>query len=314
MRHPREMTGDGHGHVHGPGTSAATRAGGRYRRRLTVAFAAIAAFFVVEFVVGITADSLALVSDAGHMLTDVVGLGMSLAAISIANRPARAQNTYGLYRTEILAALANAVLLFGVSAYVLYEAVRRLDHPADVASGPMLVVATIGLAVNLAVLLMLREGSQASLNVQGAYLEVLADVFGSIGAITAGIVLRVTGWDRVDAVAGAVIGVFILPRTWRLARHAIRILVQAAPPHLDVDALRADLQRLTGVVDVHDVHAWTLTSEMDVASAHVMVSTGTDTHRVLDQARAMLAERYHVTHATLQIEPDDHTGCEQVDW
>jgi cobalt-zinc-cadmium efflux system protein len=306
-------TGGDRGHAHG-GSAAAGRAGGRYRQRLALAFSAIATFFVVEFAAGLAANSLALLSDAGHMLTDVLGLGMSLAAVSIANRPTRAQNTYGLYRMEILAALANAALLFGVAGYVLFEAVRRIDHAEDVSSGLLLVVASAGLVVNVGVLLILREGSRASINVQSAYLEVLADMFGSIGAIAAGIVLRVTGWEGVDALAGAVIGVFILPRTWRLARQALRILVQAAPPHVDVHALRADLRALAGVVDVHDVHAWTLTSEMDVASAHVMVASGTDTHRVLDQARAMLAERYRVSHATLQIEPDDHTGCEQVDW
>jgi cobalt-zinc-cadmium efflux system protein len=312
-----EVVVSDHGHVHAGhvhGAVAARRAGGRYRRRLALAFAVVGAFFFVELVAGLVVNSLALLSDAGHMFTDVIGLGMGLAAITIANRPAGGQRTFGLYRTEILAALANAVLLFVVAGLVLYEAARRLDHPVDVASGPLLVVASVGLVVNVIAFLLLREGARASINVEGAYLEVLADLLGSLGAIAAGIVIRVTGWNWVDAAAGAVIGVFILPRTWRLARQALRVLVESAPPHLDVEALRGDLHRIAGVVDVHDVHAWTLTSDMDVASAHLMVASGTDTHRVLDQARAMLAERYHVSHATLQIEPDDHLGCEQVDW
>jgi cobalt-zinc-cadmium efflux system protein len=306
------VNGD-HGHSHGGG-AAGLRAGARYRRRLGLAFVLIGAFFFVEFAAGIVANSLALLSDAGHMFTDLIGLGMALAAISVANRPAQGQRTFGLYRIEILAALANAVLLFAVAGYVFYEAVRRIDNPAEVASGTMLGVASVGLVVNVVGFLLLREGSKASINVQGAYLEVLADMLGSIGVIAAAIVLRATGWEWVDAAAGVAIGVFILPRTWRLGRQAVRILVQAAPPHLDVEALGADLRALAGVVDVHDLHVWTLTSEMDVASAHVMVSTGTNTHQVLDQARQMLADRYHVAHATLQIEPDDHTGCEQVDW
>lgn len=306
------MSGD-HGHSHGGG-AAGLRAGARYRRRLGVAFVLIGVFFVVEFAAGLVANSLALLSDAGHMFTDLIGLGMALAAISVANRPAQGQRTFGLYRIEILAALANAVLLFAVAGYVFYEAVRRIDNPAEVASGTMLVVASVGLVVNVVGFLLLREGSKASINVQGAYLEVVADMLGSIGTIAAAVVLRATGWEWVDAAAGAAIGMFILPRTWRLGRQAVRILVQAAPPHLDVEALGADLRSLAGVVDVHDLHVWTLTSEMDVASAHVMVSTGTDAHHVLDQARQMLADRYHVAHATLQIEPDDHTGCEQVDW
>jgi cobalt-zinc-cadmium efflux system protein len=248
------------------------------------------------------------------MFTDLIGLGMALAAISVANRPAQGHRTFGLYRIEILAALANAVLLFVVAGYVLYEAVRRIGDPAAVASGTMLVVASVGLAINVIAFLLLREGSKESINVEGAYLEVLADMLGSVGTIAAAIVIRATGWDWVDAAAGAAIGVFILPRTWRLGRQALRILVQAAPPQFDLDALHADLRALPGVVDVHDLHVWTLTSDMEVASAHVMVATGSDSHHVLDQARQMLAERYRVTHATLQIEPDDHTGCEQVGW
>lgn len=306
------MTSD-HGHSHGGG-AAASRAGARYRRRLAFAFALIGVFLVVEFTAGVIASSLALLSDAGHMLTDFAGLGMALAAISVADRPARGQRTYGLYRLEILAALANAVLLFAVAGYVLYEALRRIAEPAAVASGTMLVVAGVGLVVNVIAFVLLREGSKESINVEGAYLEVLADTVGSIAVIAAAIVVRATGWDWIDAFAGAAIGVFILPRTWRLGRRALRILVQAAPPHLDVDALDADLRALPGVVDVHDLHVWTLTSDMEVASAHVMVTTGTNAHHVLDQARQVLAERYHVAHATLQIEPDDHTGCEQLGW
>jgi len=304
----------GHNHSHG----ATMRAGARHKGRLTVALVVLGVFLVAEAVTGVLTDSLALLSDAGHMFTDVLGVGMALAAIHMADREERhgsaAHRTFGLYRLEILAALANAVLLFGVALYVLVEAARRIADPVDVLGVPMLVVAVLGLAANLAVFLMLREGAGESLNVRGAYLEVLSDTLGSVGVIVAAIVLEVTGWTWVDPVVGAAIGLFILPRTWNLGRQALRILVQAAPPGTDLDKLQGDLSAIPGVVDVHDLHVWTLTSEMDVASAHLMVRTGTDTHAVLDQARVVLRDTYAIAHATLQVEPDTHVGCDEVTW
>ena len=215
---------------------------------------------------------------------------------------------------EILAALANAVLLLGVAVYVLIEAVRRFADPADVLSGWMFVVAVAGLVANLVAFALLREGAAESLNVEGAYLEVLADTVGSVGVIVAAIVITLTDWTWVDPVVAIAIAIWIVPRTLRLAQRAIRILVQAAPPGTDIDALRADLAAVDGVVDVHDLHVWTLTSDMDVASAHLMVSTTTDHHRVLDSARDVLRDRYGIGHATLQVEPEDHRGCDEVGW
>jgi cobalt-zinc-cadmium efflux system protein len=300
----------GHDHSHG-----SMRAGARHQGRLAVAFALLAVFMLVEFAAGLATNSLALLSDAGHMLTDVLGLGMALAAIQLANRGSdRRHRTFGLYRLEILAALANAVLLFAVAIYVLIEAIGRFGDPPEVLGLPMLVVAVIGLLVNLVAFVLLREGSKESLNVHGAYLEVLSDTVGSVGVIVAAIAIEVAGWAWIDPVVGIAIGVWILPRTWRLGGQAVRILVQAAPPGTDLDGMHAALSRLDGVVDVHDLHVWTLTSEMDVASAHLMVRTGSNSHAVLDQARALLAEEHHITHATLQIEPEDHTGCDEVAW
>ena len=299
---------------HDHGGFAAGRAGARHRRRLALAFALLAVFFVVEATAALITGSLALLSDAGHMLTDVGGIGMALAAISLASRPGPSARTFGLYRLEVLAALANAGLLFGVAAYVLVEAARRINDPPEVASLAMLVVATAGLLVNVVAFFLLRRGAAESLNVEGAYLEVVADAAGSVGAIGAAVVMGLTGWRWVDPLVGAAIGLVILPRAARLARKALRVLVEAAPAHVDVEAVRADLAELEGVVDVHDVHVWTLTSDMEAATAHVMVAAGTDTHRVLDQARALLQERHRVAHATLQVEPDDHTGCEEVGW
>ncbi len=311
--------GHDHSHSHGGG---ALRAGARHQKRLAISFVLIATFFVVEAVGGVLTNSLALLSDAGHMLTDVIGLGMALAAIQLATRHAErsvngggsGQHTFGLYRLEILAAFVNALLLFGVAIYVLVEAVRRISDEPEVQSLPMLVVAGLGLVVNLIAFALLREGSKESVNIEGAYLEVLADTLGSVGVIIAAILLEVFGWTWVDPVVGAAIGLWILPRTYRLGGQAVRILLQAAPPDVDVDALRAELGGLHGVVDVHDLHVWTLTSAMESASAHLVVAVGTDTHAVLDQARDILQTRYRVDHATLQVEPADHEGCDRVDW
>jgi cobalt-zinc-cadmium efflux system protein len=305
------MSGE-HGHDHG---AAAMRAGARHIRPLVISFGLIVAFLGVQLATGIITGSLALLSDAGHMATDALGLGMAIAAIQAASKArVHSQRTFGLYRLEILAALVNAVLLFGVAGYVLFEATSRLRDAPAVASTPVLVVGVIGLVVNVIAFLLLRAGSKDSLNLQGAYLEVLSDMLGSVGVIVAAIVWGITGWSWVDPVIGAAIGVFILPRAWRLGREALRVLVQAAPARLDLTDLQAELAGIGGVVDVHDLHVWTLTSEMEVATAHLMVAAGADSHAVLDRARELLAERHGIAHSTLQVEPDDHRGCGDVSW
>lgn len=306
-----------HAHAHG---AALARAGARHRNRLLVAFALIGGFFVVEAVAALLTNSLALLSDAGHMFTDVLGLGMALAAIQLASRfearqgAATHSHTFGLYRLEILAAFVNALLLGGVAVWVVIEAVRRFFAPAEVLSAPMLLVAVGGLAVNLVAFALLRAGAAESINVEGAYLEVLADTVGSVGVIAAAVLVRAFGWGWVDPLAGIAIGVWILPRTLRLGRQAVRILLQAAPPHVDVAALAAELTAIDGVVDVHDLHVWTLTSDMEAASAHLMTADGVDAHGVLDQARHLLAERYGISHGTFQVEPASHQGCHELSW
>jgi cobalt-zinc-cadmium efflux system protein len=306
------MSEHGHAHDHSHGWA---RAGERHQGRLLAAFGLLAAVMVVELVAGLASRSLALLSDAGHMLTDVVGVGMALAAIRLASRGSdRRHRTFGLYRLEILAALANAGLLLVMAGYVLVEALRRIGSEPEVSTTPMLAAALLGLAANVVAFFLLREGAQESLNVQGAYLEVVADTVGSVGVVAGALVLKATGWTWVDAAIGVAIGAWVVPRALRLGAKAVRILVQAAPPGLDLDAMQGELAHLDGVVDVHDLHVWTLTSEMEVASAHLMVRRGTDTHQVLDQARELLADRYGISHATLQVEPDDHEGCAEVAW
>lgn len=303
-------TGHDHGHSHGH-----LSAGARHRGRLSVALAVLAAFMVVEVVGGLVTGSLALLSDAAHMLTDVVGLGMALAAIHLAARGSqRTDRTFGLYRLEILAGLANAVLLLGVAVYVLVEAVHRFGDPAEIPVGTVLVIALLGLGANLVAFALLRQGAKDSLNVEGAYLEVLADTVGSVGVIASAIVLQVTGWTWVDPAVGIAIALWIAPRSLRLAGRAIRILVEAAPPGTDLVALHDELAAVTDVVEVHDLHVWTLTSDMEVLSAHLVVELTADHHQVLDEARDLLRDRYGIGHATLQIEPTDHRGCAEVGW
>lgn len=295
----------GHGHGHGH-TAAIGSAAGKHRRALLIAFGLTAVFMVVELAAGIWTGSLALISDAAHMGTDVLGLGMALAAITLASRATSSQRTFGLYRLEVLAALANGVLLFAVAGYVLYEAFRRFQDPPAVAGLPLFVVAVLGLAVNLISFRLLSAGAQESLNLKGASLEVLGDLLGSVGVILAAVILWTTGWRYADPIIGAAIGLFILPRTYVLMRQALRILMEVAPPGVDVALVRDEILALPGVVDVHDLHVWTVTSGMETASGHVVIADPRELHPVLDRVQELLASKYNVRHATIQCEPLDH--------
>ncbi|MDQ3055177.1 MAG: cation diffusion facilitator family transporter [Actinomycetota bacterium] len=301
-----------HGHPHG---SASGHAGARHRWRLAVAFTLIAAFFVVELVYGLISGSLALVSDAGHMAADVVALGAALVATRIATRVDRTgRRTYGSYRAEVFASLLAVLLMLGASAFVVIEALRRIGSPAEVAAEPMLIVGAIGLAINVVVLLMLRAGAGESLNVKGAYLEVVADTAGSVGVILAGLLVSATGSPVWDTVVALMIGLFVVVRAISLGRQVFAVLGQHAPAGINPEAVTADLCAVTGVQSVHDLHLWTLTSGMHVATVHLVTDDLADSHAVLDQARELLRSHHGIAHATLQIEPADHTGCAELGW
>jgi cobalt-zinc-cadmium efflux system protein len=292
----------------------AVRANSRHRKALVASFVLVTAFMIVEATAGWLTGSLALISDAGHMATDALGLGMALAAVVAADRAtAHRGRTYGLYRTEILAPLANAVLLFVVAGYVLYEAAQRIDSPPEILTGPMTAVAVGGLAVDIVAWRLLRSGADESLNVEGAYVEVVADLIGSIGVLAGAVIIAATGWVVVDPIVGAAIGLFILPRAWRLARKALRILIQAAPESVDLEELSGRLGSIPSVRDVHDLHVWTLASDMDVATVHLVTDDRADLHPVLDEARRILQD-VGIAHTTLQVEPDSHRGCNELAW
>ena len=275
-------------------------------------FAITLTVLVVQLVGAALSGSLALLADAGHMFTDVAGIALALAAIWIGGRPATNERTYGFLRVEILAAATNAVLLFGVAAFVLFEAWRRLAEPPEIASDIMLVAALAGLAANLVSMWLLRDAQKGSLNMRGAYLEVVGDMLGSVAVVTAAVVIKLTGWSAADSVASAVIGLLILPRTWNLLREAVDILLEATPRTVRVDEVRTHLLESEGVEDIHDLHAWTITSGMNVVSAHVVLMDGADPAKVLDELCACLSGDFDIEHLTLQLETHDRQRLESA--
>ena len=281
-----------------------------HRGRLAVVFAITVALLLVELAGAAISGSLALLADAGHVLADGAGVGLALLAIRFAARPATPQRTFGYYRLEILAAVVNAVLLFGVAAFVLVEAWRRLTEPPEVASGLMLAVALVGLAANAVSMWLLHGGQRDSLNLRGAYLEVWGDLLGSVAVLAAAVVIALTGFQAADPIASAVIGLAILPRTWRLLREAVDVLLEAAPKGVDLDEVRRHLVETPGVTDVHDLHAWTITSGLPVLSVHVVLERDADAGKVLDGLGACLARHFDIEHSTIQLEQPEHRGHE----
>lgn len=288
--------------VHGHHHSAAAAD----RRSLVIVLGISLAVLVLEVVGGIAANSLALLADAGHVLTDVAGLALALGAIWLAGRPATDARTFGWYRAEILAAALNAVILFGLAGYLLWESWQRWNAPPEVASWLMLAVAVIGGAANVASLVVLRGPQARSLNMRGAYLEVLGDLLGSVAVVVAAIVIALTGYTRADAIASALIGLMILPRTWRLLRDATDILLEATPKGVDVEEVRRHILEAPGVIAVHDLHAWTITSGMNVVSAHVVMGPDGDPGALLDHLGDCLSADFDIDHSTFQLENAEH--------
>ena len=301
--------GAGHGHDHGHASDRALD-----RRRLVLVLLVTATVVVVEAVGAWLSHSLALLADAGHMLTDAAGILIALSASLLATRPVSPRRTFGYHRAEILAAVFNALVLFGVCAYLAYAGTRRLVDPADVDAGQMLAFAGVGLVSNVIALLLLASRRDRSLNMKGAYLEVLSDTIGSVLAIVAGLLILTTGFLRADSIASLLIAVMVLPRAWALLREAGGVLLEAAPPGVDVEQVRSHLCVVDGVVDVHDLHAWTITSGMPALSAHVTVTEDSLAERgvgpILDDLTGCVATHFGIDHATFQVEPESHRDHE----
>jgi cation diffusion facilitator family transporter len=297
------------GHAHVPATASAGQ-----RRRLAVVLGLTLAVLVAEVVGAALTGSLALLADAGHMATDAAGIALALGAVTLAQRPPGGRRTFGWQRLEILAAVANGLVLIAVAGFVLVQSVRRIGSPPEVDSGPMLVIAGIGLLVNLVSLAVLHQGRTTSLNVRGAYLEVLADALGSVAVVVAALVIATTGWTPADTVASLLIGALVLPRAWHLLREALDVLLEAAPRGVDLAQVRAHILGVDGVVGVHDLHAWTITSGLPVLSAHVVVTDEAleagHGGRVLDALCECLGEHFDVPHCTFQLESGAHAGHE----
>lgn len=291
--------GAGHDHSH-----ADTRVS-----RMVLAAGILSIFFIVELTTALAINSIALLADAGHMLTDLVAMFMGLTAVLMARRGSTSPSrTYGWHRAEVFTAVANAALLLGVAAFILYEAFERLGDAPEVPGVPLIVVALVGLAANAAVVLLLRSHSKSSLAVKGAYMEVLADTLGSIGVLIAGIVTVTTGWPYADVVVAVLVALWVLPRAFTLARSALRILSESSPSHIDVDELRTALGSVEGVTEVHDLHVWTLVPGKDMVTAHL--TSRREAALVLDEARAVLTAR-GLAHSTVQVEPPDAAAdCE----
>jgi cobalt-zinc-cadmium efflux system protein len=291
------------GHSHG----ISNNADGRY---LTIALALLSAFMVTEIVVAVLSGSLALLSDAGHMLSDVGAIGAALWAMRLAARPAAGAWTFGWKRAEILSAAANGITLLVVSGIVTFEAISRLVSPAQVDGAPVLIVAIVGVAVNILVAWVLARANRSSLNVEGAFQHVLTDLYGFIGTVIAGIILLTTGFDRADSIASLIVVALMLKAAWGLLRDSGRVLLEVAPKAIDLDQVRQHLLETDHVHDVHDLHVWTLTSDLPTLSAHIVIDNScfTDGHvpRLLDQLQGCLVGHFDVEHSTFQLEPASH--------
>lgn len=286
----------GQGHAH------QVSAAGKNKKPLAIVFCLTLFYLIVEVIGGFWTGSLALLADAGHMLTDVAGVGLALLAIWFAEKPASPERTYGYYRVEILAALTNAVVLIIISLYILYEAYERFKNPPEVQSAGMLAVASVGLIVNIVGVFILRSGSKESLNMKGAYFEVLSDMLTSIGVIIAGVIMLTTGWYYADPLISAGIGLFILPRTWSLLKDAVAVLLEGTPSDVNIATVREKLSKLEGVAEIHDLHVWSLTSGVNALSVHAVLADGSEHDDVLRRVHNTCTTEFKIAHVTAQTE------------
>lgn len=296
--------------MHGEGTMGTAAA--QHAGKLGWALALTATYMIAEVIGGLITGSLALLADAAHMLTDVGGLALALLAIRFAAREATPQRTYGYLRMEVLSALTNAVVLLLLTIYILYEAYQRFLAPPEIQSGPMLVVAAIGLIVNLVSMRLLAGGSSESVNVKGAYFEVLSDMLGSIGVIVAALLMMWKGWRLADPIIGAGIGLFIVPRTLLLLKQVTHILMEGVPPNIDIGILERKLAGIAGVTAVHDLHVWTITSGFDAMSCHIVVADLSMNREVLKEARQIMKEGFGIDHVTIQVEDEALKSAEVI--
>lgn len=298
----------GAGHDHG--TSSV-----RHEKPLWWALGLTATFLVAELVGAWLTNSLALLSDAAHMATDALALMIALVAVRLSRRPADAKRTFGFVRMEAFGAMVNGLMLFAVAAYILWEGWQRFQTPPQVASTGMLVVASFGLAVNLIAMRLLKAGSGESLNMKGAYLEVWSDMLGSVAVIVGAILIKVTGWWRIDPILAVLIGLWVLPRTWTLLREASNVLMMGVPKGVDLEKVRAAIRAVPGVTGIHDLHIWALASSQPALTAHVVVIDTTGAAQVREQIGKLLEETFHIEHVTLQVETQDEPcstpGCEE---
>lgn len=278
----------------------------RHKKNLLFVLLLSGTYMIAEVIGGLVTQSLALMADAAHMLTDVVGLFLAFIAIKIGERKADASNTFGYYRTEILAAVINAVVLLGISLYVLYEAYQRFQNPPAVQSKTMLIVAGIGLVVNIIGMMILRKDSEGSLNMKGAYFEVLSDMLTSIGVMIAGVIMLTTGWYYADPIISALIGLLIFPRTWRLLKEAVNVLLEGTPKDVDIHKLRQSLEDVSGVKDVHDLHVWSLTSSVNAMSAHIVRDNKMAQNPLLKTLTEVTTGNFKISHTTFQIEEEGY--------
>ncbi len=276
------------------------------RSRLSIVLSITIVFMTIEVVVGLKTGSLALLADAGHMLSDIGGITLALIALWFSSKPASPEKTFGYYRSEILAGFFNSIILIGISLFIFYEAYQRIVDPPTVAAGPVLAVAVVGIVVNLVSLKLLKSDAGQSINVKAAYFEILADLLGLLGVVVSSVTILLTGWQLIDPIISGVIGLLILPRTWILLSECTHILMEGAPTHVNTSELREALRQVPGVVDIHDLHVWTITSDHHAMSAHVAVDSSAQPQEVLAMVGNIAKEKFGLDHTTIQVELVNH--------